>query len=145
MLLTQNNKLKAIVILLLIICCVIFAAVTKSINHSIAPAQPQEEIHESHTTEDKSQLHIEGEDKLIEEYGSSIANSIAGQLYRSHYDRTAKLEREAELISLNKTGGLSSKITVEFIPSGDTLSATVKLKNKATNDFDIKIEGESNE
>lgn len=135
----QLAKLTVIVVFLLL--AILFIVLMRGLNASVTPAQPNEETHASHSTEEGSQLVIEGIGRLEEEdFSESMIQALTSQLYASHYDKHSKLEREAILTGV-KNKGETTTITVKFTPSGDTLTAYVTIHNTATNDFDIEIEG----
>lgn len=138
------QQMKLILAGVLLLITVIFVALTKSFNHGISPAQPNEDTHSSHNSEGESQLIIEGEE-LRKRFSGDIANSITTQLYAAHYKSSSKLEREAELVRLEEKDKKSTTITVKFLPSGDKVTAHVTVNNTATNDFDIRIEEASDE
>lgn len=141
----RPQQLRLIDAAVLLIVSLVFMGFTRSFNRSMSPAQPNEDTHSSHNVEGEPQLVIENAEQLRERFNRSIVNSITAQLYSAHYKKSSKLEREAELVKLQEKGKESTTITVKFLPSGDEMTAEVTVNNAATNDFDIRIEGEKDE
>jgi hypothetical protein len=141
--LNKSQIIRVAIAVILVIASLVLLLLTSGFNHGLSPAQPSEDTNDGHTQEGKSQLIIKDDEKLKKRLGLSIANSVTGQLYAAHYQKSSKLERQAELVDLNEKSKKSSTITIKFIPSGETMTAHITVNNTTTNDFDIKIDGVS--
>jgi hypothetical protein len=139
--LSKSQISKLIIAILLTVGAVVMLFLLSQFNHGLGAPQPNEALQDEHTADGGSQLKISDEGQLKEKLGSSIANSVATQLYAAHYQKSSKLERQAELVDLKDKGRKSKTITIKFLPSGDNMTAQVIINNSATNDFDIQIEG----
>lgn len=124
----------------LLIVAVGFGLTLRNLNHSLSPAQPDEEnLSETHSSEGQSVLQLKGREQLDELFGQTITGSIISQLYGDHYNEYKQLERTAEVVSVDKQGETAGSFVVRFTPSGDLLHAKVTVHNQATKDFDISI------